>query len=355
MKKKIFIIVLNILFLIAFIACQLLSASIIIPLHSQQAARAWAGQSGERFMQLSVFLPQSSSFDANSIRNTRASIDSELLTASLDSGRERTLYADAWMAYGEVSIVSSRGRPATASVIGVGGDFFLFHPMQLRHGNYLSPNDVMKDRVVVDEELAWRLFGATNISGMEVLINGSPFIIAGVVSREDDFATSKAYTSGEGLFMSFETLEAITDGNAKIVSYEIVMPDPVTNFAFNIIDKLFTEDGTHIIKNTSRFGFSNQLDAIASFGERSMKTDSTAFPYWENAARYAEDWLALLLVISFIMMICPTVFAVIYTVKLVRFGVRQLIKTIKKYIKKRDDRAYNKYKANQKLKLFGNK
>jgi len=355
MRKKIIIIAVNIVLLITFIACQLISASIIMPLHSQKAAGAWAGQSGERFMQLSVFFPESSSFDTNSIRSTRASIDSSLLTASLESGRERSFYADAWAAYGEVSVVSDRGRPANVSVVGVGGDFFLFHPMRLRHGSYLFPDDIMKDRVILDEELAWRLFGATNISGMEILINGKPFIIAGIVSRENDFASSRAYFGGEGLFMPFEALDAMTDGNTKIISYEIVMPDPINNFAFNIIDNIFNEDGIHIVKNTTRFSTANLFDNIWSFGERSMRSDTTVFPYWENAARFAEDWLSLLLIISIIVMILPTVFAVIYSVKFIRFGIKQLRKFIKNYIKKRDDRAYKKYKANQKLKLFGNK
>jgi len=355
MNKKILIIIINIILLITFIACQLISASIIMPLHSQQAAKAWAGQSGERFVQLSVFFPESSSFNTTSIMSTRNSIETSLLTASLKSGQERSLYTDAWAASGNVSVVSDRSRTANASVIGVGGDFFLFHPMKLRHGSYLSPNDVMKDRVVIDEELAWRLFGAIHISGSQVLINGKPFIIAGVISREDDFATSKAYTDGEGLYMSFEALDAMTDGSAKIISYEIVMPDPINNFASNIINGLFTDDGIHIVQNTSRFSAVNQFNIIRTFGERSMKTNAIELPYWENAARFAEDWLALLLVISVLVMILPTVFAVIYLVILIRFGIRQLRKVIKNIIKKRDDRAYRKYKANQRLKLFGNK
>jgi len=355
MKKNIIIVSLNIFFLIAFLACQLISASIIKPFYNQQAARAWAGQSGERFVQLSVFLPDSSSFDVSSIMSTRASINTSLLTASLDTGGGRSLFADAWAAYGTVSILSDRGRTTTASAIGVGGDFFMFHPMQLRHGSYLSPNDIMKDLVVLDEELAWRLFGATRVTGMEVLINGKPFIISGVISRESDFASVAAYTAGEGLYMSYETLDAMMDGGARIASYEIVMPNPVSNFALNIVSDLFSQDGIHIVQNTERFSAANQLSIIGSFGERSMRTDTTAFPYWENAARFAEDRLALLLLLSIIFMVFPVICAVIYSVKLIRFGIKQLKKAIKLYIKKRDDRAYQRYKANQKLKLFGNK
>ena len=33
----------------------------------------------------------------------------------------------------------------TADAIGIGGDFFLFHPLTLLNGSYFSGNDLMKD------------------------------------------------------------------------------------------------------------------------------------------------------------------------------------------------------------------
>ena len=42
------------------------------------------------------------------------------------------------------------------------------------------------------------------------------------------------------------------------------------------------------------------------------------YPYWENAARYTEDRLALMLVFAVLAAIVPVVFAVILVVKLVR-------------------------------------
>ena len=349
MKRKIIIVVINALFLIAFLVCQLISASIIMPLHSQQAAKAWSGQSGERFAQLSVFFPETHSFSTETIKSVHMSLNIALLAASLESGQGRTLYADAWSGYGNVSIIGDRGT-TDAAVIGVGGDFFLFHPLQLRNGSYLSPDDVMKDRVVLDEDLAWRLFGSIHLSGMEVLINGKPFIVAGVVSRESDFASRKVYDGGAGLFIPFETLNEMMNGEARIVGYEIVMPDPITGFAEKIINDIFPESSNHVIQNTSRFSFGNLFSMIYSFeessltfGERSIRTDTVSFPYWENAARYAEDWLILLLVLSIVLMIYPTICAIVYSVILIRFGIRQLVKLIKNLIKKRDNRTYQRY------------
>jgi len=343
--KRILLIAVNALLLIAFIVCLSLSASHKNTLRSQQAAAAWAGQSGERFSQLSVFFPESFEFDEASIRNLHTSIDNALQTVSLESTQGRILYTDAWSGVANVSIYHERG-PISAKAIAVGGDFFLFHPFNLRSGGYLSPNDVMKDRVVLDEELAWRLFGSAHLEGFEILINNRPFTIAGVISRETDFASSKAYADGAGLFMSFEAMKDLvemTGGEAKILCYEIVMPDPISGFALKSLTDAIPDQSVHIVENTTRFSLSNLFAAIRAFGERSMRMDSIEYPYWENAARYIEDWLALLLALTILFIIFPFVCGVVYTVKIIRFLIRRSKSTARKAIEKHDKRQYDKY------------
>jgi len=320
-----------------------LSASIRAPLRNQQAAAAWAGQSGERFAQVSVFFPVSVEFNEERIHKLRADVDSALLEASLESTPRRTLYTDAWSAEGTVILTDTRGRTVPAKAIGVGGDFFLFHPLYLRDGAYLSPNDVMRDRVVLDEELAWRLFGAVRIAGFEITINNIPFVVSGVVARESDFASSRAYDDGAGLFMSFEALSEMSDGMASISCYEIVMPDPLTGFAIGVLTDIFSDSDVHIVENSARFSLAGSFAAIGSFGERSIMTDTIAFPYWENAARFAEDWLALLLALSLLFIVFPIVNGVIYLVKIIRFFVKQGRRTVSKAIKEHDKREYEKY------------
>ena len=344
MIRRLIVIAVNALCLIAFIVCLVISSSIRTPLRSQQAADAWRGQSGERFSQLSVFFPETSNFDDEAIRNMRNSLDRSLLAASLETTQGRTLYTDAWSSEIDISIRSERERnPVNAKAIAVGGDFFLFHPLYLRDGSYLSPDDVMKDRIVLDEELAWRLFGATSIAGFEVMINNKPFKIAGVISRENDSASSKAYTYGMGLFISYEAYMALTEGSGKIKTYEIVLPDPITGFAKETLTESVPDSNAVIVENTNRFSLGNSFSRIGSFGERSMRSEAIAFPYWENAARLAEDWLALILVISLIFLIFPVVCAVFYLIILIRFGIRQLMAFIRRLINKKDNRAYEKY------------
>ena len=340
--KRIILIAVNALLLIAFIVCISLSASLVTPLRSQQAAAAWAGQSGERFSQLSAFFPESHSFDSNSIRSLYTSIDSALLSASLESTQYRTLYTDAWSGTINVTIYDERS-PVSAKAIAVGGDYFLFHPLYLRSGGYISPNDVMKDRVVLDEELAWRLFGSADLTGFEIMIEDRPFTIAGVISREKDFASSKAYTDGAGLFMSFDAAMILSDNEVSINCYEIVMPDPISGFALNALTEAISDDSVHIVENSTRFSLSNSFSAIRSYGEQSMRMDTIGYPYWENAARYTENLLALLLALALIFIAFPLVCGVVYLVKVIRFLIKRGKRTAKKAVDKHDKRMYDKY------------
>jgi len=344
LKKIIIIVSINVLCLIAFFVCLILSNSISVPLRSQQAARAWAGQSGERFAQLSAFFPESSGFNEESVFQLRREIDRALLSASLESAPGRTLYTDAWSAEAGVSVTSERERnPVAVTAVAVGGDFFMFHPLFLRDGNYLTPDDLMKDRVIIDEVLAWRLFGAIRVAGFEISINNKIFQIAGVISRESDFASSEAFTDEFGLFITFDALSAMTEGGAEIRTYEIVMPDPITGFAKRAFTENIGSQRVYIVENSERFSLGNSFARIGSFGRNSMRTDAISLPYWENAARIAEDWLALLLLLSLMFIAFPIICAVIYSVVLIRFGIGQAKGAIIKVIDERNRRDYEKY------------
>ena len=340
MIKRIIIIAVNALCIIGFVVCLSVSASIQSSLRSQQAATAWAGQSGERFAQISVFFPEYHRFDENDLRRVRSNIDDTLLTASLETAPMRRLHTDAWSASTEVSILDNHDM-FTVNAMAVGGDFFIFNPMRLRDGSFLSPNDIMHDRIVIDEELAWRLFGAIRVAGFEVYINYRPFVVAGVVARETDFANSRAYTYGASLFMSFDMLTEMTGGEASINTYTIVMPDPISNFAYNAVVSAIQYDNVYMVENNTRFSLENTFARIGTFGERSMRTDAIAFPYWENAARFAEDWIALLLVLALLFIVFPIICAIIYGIILSRILFRLIKATI---LKKLDEREMRKYK-----------
>ena len=192
-----------------------------------------------------------------------------------------------------------------ASVIAVGGNYFAFHPLKLLSGSYISEDDLMQDNVLLDEDLAWLLFGGSDLEGLTVHIFGMPFRIAGVVARESDYASRRAYRGGMGLYISYDAyLDLSGEENFGITCYEVCLPNPVKGFALNLIQDKFPIGKGEITENSGRFSLLRLLGHIRELPARSM--NSAVFtPYWENAARYAETSASLMLAFAVISGLIP--------------------------------------------------
>lgn len=313
--------------------CVLLFQLVAGTLHSVQTAERWRGENELRFAQIACFLPEDEKVDEQTIATFRRTVNQALIDASLaasetagsangvQSGVEsapqaQSLYADAYSGTGKIAV--SNGKTTTnVKAIGVGGTFFLFHPLQLRSGSYISDTDLMQDRVVLDEELAWQLFGSSDVAGMSITISGEPYYVAGVVHRESDFASKAAYLDGAGLFMSFSALNKLTQSG--ISCYEIVLPDSISGYGLSIVEDNFPVGDGDVVEVSNRYSLANLWKIVRNFGTRSMRNNDVIYPYWENAARLTEDYLALLLVLA-------VLFGAFPVVALVVLGVRSVIR-----------------------------
>lgn len=291
---------------------------------SLDAAERWRGDNEMSFTQVACFLPESSPKSREEILQFRRTLDQKLTEASLTAPAGGSLYADAWSASARLRVSGDHGS-AEVTAIGAGGEFFLFHPLVLRSGSYLSPNDLMQDRVVLDEALAWQLFGGSDVAGMSVTINEKPYYVAGVIRRENDFATREAYLDGAGMFIAYDTFCELTQQD--ITCYEIVLPDLISGFGLQLVEENFDVGLGDIVENSTRYSAANLLSVAGDFGKRSMRNNGVIYPYWENAVRLTEDYLALLLVLMLLFLLCPVVSL---TVEL----IRALVKT-GKYAKKK--------------------
>ena len=349
---------------------------------TQSAAEVWRGDSDMRFAQVSCFLPADQTKTEADIQSFHQTLDAEMVTASLTAPEGGSLYDDAWSGKATLSIEGKRGS-VSVKTLGVGGDFFLFHPLVLRSGSYLTAKDFMQDRVVLDEELAWSLFGSYDVAGQTVTIGGRPYPVAGVVHRESDSATKKAYQDGPGMFMSYGALNAIQ--KTGIDCYEIVMPNVVSGFARQLVSEKFagiasagdTSGGTTssagtgtgstagtgtgtaaaaavaqptastaqavVVENSSRFSLGNLLKVQRNFGVRSMNENGILYPYWENAARLTEDYAALWLLLLSLSCICPIVCAVILIVRYVKKGVSYAQEVIPEKIEEKVEEEKEKH------------
>ncbi len=317
--KQWFLLVLNVVLVVASLASLAGLRLVSGTLSTLSAAERFQGESETRFSQLACFLPVDQGKTEEDIQKFRLSLDGTLTEQSLEAPENGSLYLDAYSGSASVTVKSEGGGSASVKAVGVGGDFFYFHPLFLRSGSYIRSDDLMDDLVLLDEEMAWRLFGGTDLTGLTVYLNNEPFVISGVVSREDDFATQKAYAGDGGVYLSYSALQRLVE-SASIDCYEIVMPNPIRNFAKGIVQDSFS-DG-EVVENTGRFSLERLGELLRSFAGRSMRLNGIIYPYWENAARLVEDYAALLLVLTVIFALCPLGFLTVIAVREIRRACR---------------------------------
>lgn len=293
---------------------------------SQQAAELWRGESEERFAQVSLFTPVGKGMELTDIMGFRYSLDGKLGDAGIEAQENQKLWNDAYAAFSTKNVKGAK-EASNVTVIGVGGDFFGFHPYELMSGSYISEDDIMGDRVVLDQELAWSLFGASDLEGMSVTINDKPYYVAGVIKRESDKFSERAYTGGPMMFISYSSLKEM-DEELKISCYELVVANPISGFGKNLLQEGFqiTEGtgGNLIVENSERYSFSAIWSMFKNFGDRSVISGGYTLPYWENAARISEVFIARLWVVMAVLGIFPLIGLVWLFVKLIQLLSRKL-------------------------------
>ncbi len=357
--KKIWLSVSGGLSFLIFLILLLVSNHMASGQKSQQMAERWSEKKDAA--QISCFFSPNAEVTPDTIKAFEYTIDNALSEASVVQESENPgarLWADAYSADGKITMANA-GKTLEADAIGVGGDFFLFHPLQLVSGTYFSGHDVMQDYCVLDEDAAWQLFGSDDIAGMTVTIGGIPHIITGVVEREQgrlakaagldstlvyvsyktlselgknnginhyeivmpnpvkNFALNHRLAKAAGLdstlvYVSYKTLSELGKNNG-INHYEIVMPNPVKNFALNHVKENIgaEEKEAEILENTSRYSVLSRLKLIGKFGTRSMNGKAIIYPYWENIARGYEDIIAVLTVVMLLFLLYPGILVIV--------------------------------------------
>ena len=313
MMKKRILGISGVISLLLFLLLNAVSFQMAASLQEQQMAQRWSAEGDTA--QISCFFSTNAEVTEDTIAVFEHSIDSALLEASITVTSENPgarLWADAYSADGKVSISSDHGS-MEADAIGIGGDFFLFHPLKLLSGSYFSGNDLMQDYCVIDEDAAWQLFGSNNVAGMTVTIGGIPHMVTGVVERPQGRLEKAAGLDATVVYVSYKTLSELGRNNG-INHYEIVMPNPVSDFAYNHVkDNIgISEKEVEIVENTSRYSLLSKLKSIGAFGTRSMNGKAIIYPYWENIARGYEDILATMTFFLLILLAYPVILAVIF-------------------------------------------
>lgn len=315
--------------LCGFCVWRLWAVSNLLP--SQQAAQRWKGVDVRDYAQVSCYMPPTFNLKLDNIYEFRGEMAKKLKAASLDLEQNRGLYCDAWSTNYTLK-VSNGQRSGSVQVFAVGGNFFDFHPLRLVSGNYLRTDDVMDDRVLLDKETAWLLFGASDVAGLSFSLEGTPMVVAGVYEHERDPFSRAATGETMRIYMSYSAFQRLFSGDSGLAQeilnsilalscYELVIAEPVKGFAYSSVTDKFpfkADNAENIVVNTYRFELPHLFSLLRNRMARSMRTGTYVYPYWENAARAAEDRAAMWLAAAVITGVFP---AALLFYALIRFSV----------------------------------
>ena len=323
-------------FLLLAASIGVIKRCLVESLYDQGEGERW-GSAGSS-AQISCFYGSTQGLSEEDIPELKYSLEEILKNRSLSQEtlgvpESARLFALGYSGLGQVEITGN-GHTFTVNAVGTGGDFFLFHPVRLLSGAYYSEDDLMKDRILIDEETAWILFGSPDCAGRSVEIGGVQHYVSGVYRQENDTLTREAGSSRSLVYISFDSLSRCGTGDfvtaaysetsavredeglssetgtgtsgsfgggsgtgereTRITCLETVLPNPVEGFALGIMkDAVGSGTGLALVDNTARFRDGALLDLFLGFTSRGMQMTGISYPFWENRARAWENILSL--------------------------------------------------------------
>ena len=302
-------------------------------LYSEQAAERWENED-MKYSEVSVFYSANHKTDVKTVEEIRNNLMKKLSDDSyLDTttASETRLFIDAYSGFTEMSVEKDDNR-VTGKIYGVNDDFFLVHPIPLLNGNYMNPvekTNLIGDgrdpfQIVLDENMAWNLFGSVDVTGMKVWLNGKVFTVMGVVEASQNKTEEMAYGNYDAAYIPYKACE-IMKLEVSINCYEAVLPNPIKNYAYFALSEAvglntdFEDNSSEnanvrstlsfgeveVIENTGRFDMIPLFRYLKSKKYMSMKTTEIAYPYWENVARFEVERASGILKLCIGLLILP--------------------------------------------------
>lgn len=316
-KKQIILAITGAVSLVLFLILTLICTSVSSKQRNQQLASRWCKDNS--YAQVTAFLSELSDFKEEDARMAQGHLESLLDTDSIVASNEnarRVLIA--YSSQGEVELSSGKST-VTVNAYGVGGDFFMFHPLKLVNGSYFDSDDIMDDFVVLDTATAWNLFGSSNVVGQVITVGGRQHIVAGVVEKETGRLNDLAGNDVPTVFLSLASLKEF--GNITYLnSVEALLPNPVSNYATGLLEKAIELDERRfeIVQNTGRFHWTNLVKNAKNFGIRGMNKKGLVYPYWENVARGTEDILTPVCIAALVFLAYPIILMIALIIRMYR-------------------------------------
>ena len=183
-KFNIILLIINAVLLSVFGIIYLRISSLSRDYSSDKAKEMWDNDK-YKYSQISLYVSPSNGFDMMGIYSMRKSVEEKLKESSVldaEDNPEGRLWIDCASGDSTLTLAGKMGS-CDVAVTGTVGDYFIFHPEDIMYGSYYTSEDINLDRIILDKQCSWQLFGSNGVVGMTVYIGNVPHIVTGVVRR----------------------------------------------------------------------------------------------------------------------------------------------------------------------------
>lgn len=264
MKRRILLII----EIVIVIICEIAIIIMPISLQEQRIYQKWDSQNAT---QISIFLPEINHLTYESILDFENELKEEYnLVSSYSYQKKYNLIAN--------------NRETDVTLNYVGGHYFYFHPFKFQYGNGFMENET-KNVCVIDENIAYKFYGATNVIGKIISVMNNDYEIIGITQANNDIFSGQIFIP----CYDYPTL-AMTE-------YEIVMRNP------NIEQlKKFANGQCILIENKKRFTEWRILKGFVNMNEYMKQDIPIVYPMWEKRAQLVLLRLSTIIIVKYIIL-----------------------------------------------------
>ncbi len=288
-------------FALSLSVLEIVRGNIAESLPDQRAAARWGGGSA----QVSVFFAADRPYSVSAMQGVARQIDDTLTDASLSPPEGGRLWYHAYSTEREAYIMTDRdGFTATATLIG--GDYFFIHEAEMISGAILGTGAAADGAVVLDENAAFRLFGALDVVGSTVTVEDQYYTVAGVC-RVPENRFYDGYGDAPRIYLTYSS--AAGRNTSSVTAWEAVLPNPTRGFAAGVAADLFGgyEKTAVQVENSARFTIPALWKLMGERKTQGVRTSAITYPWYENVARVAEFTASAYLKAQAILLGCAAV------------------------------------------------
>lgn len=252
------------------------------------AAEAFQGGAQTRFAQFAAYLTEADYLTPDGMMGLKNELEAALTAAAIDPNGSYRLAGSA-----EQNVVLTRDALTAEAVATVYfGDYFGLHPQVPLYGGFLRESADTTDFCVIDDLAAWRIFGATDVCGMDLYINGKIYTVSAVLAA-DRGKYAAFYGEKPRVYILYSSA-AMRDTRVTFTALEAVLPDPYTDAAKTMFTDAVLSYTEEICPVTDRFTLPSLYENIKGLTHLGVM-EGKNYPYYENAARVMETKCAILL------------------------------------------------------------